>query len=73
MPVIRKAHQPVGDFAHIADLIDDVFDILEREIESRIEGRSGFAGPVRDDERELSEALDQIAAYRDEREMGGGE
>ena len=65
--------QRAGGFTHVRDLAEEALDLLKREIERRVEERTGFRGPVRKDERALSEALDQIAAHRGEREMEGGE
>ncbi|GAG36693.1 unnamed protein product, partial [marine sediment metagenome] len=52
-------------FAHISCPIDEILDTLTEEIEQRIEGRSGFVGAVREDERELSKALDLISEHED--------
>ena len=60
-----------GGFTHLRDLIEEALDVLEGKIERRIEERSGFRGPVREDERELSRALDEIAAHRDKRDTEG--
>ena len=50
----------------LRDVLAPIMDTIEREIASR----SGFVGAIRDDERILSQALDEIAALLDQGACG---
>ena len=64
MPRHRK-----GELTPLRDVLAQIMDTIEREIASR----SGFVGAIRDDERILSQALDEIAALLDQGAGGCGE
>ena len=59
-----------GDVSHARESMAEFLEALEAEIERRIECRSGFEGAIREDERALSDALDQIASHRARVEEG---
>ena len=58
-----------GELTPLRDVLAPIIDTIEREIASR----SGFVGAIRDDERILSQALDEIAALLDHGAGGCGE
>ncbi len=61
--------QGEGELTPLRDVLAPIMDTIEREIASR----SGFVGAIRDDERILSQALDEIAALFDQGAGGCGE
>ena len=61
--------QGSGELTPLRDVLDPIIDTIEREIASR----SGFVGAIRDDERILSQALDEIEALLNQNAGGCGE
>ena len=51
-----------GKLTPLRDVLAPIIDTIEREIASR----SGFVGAIRDDERILSQALDEITSILDQ-------
>ena len=58
----NPARHRKGELTPLRDVLAPIMDTIEREIASR----SGFVGAIRDDERILSQALDEITGILDQ-------